>query len=110
MAVYYATKAYVISLSEALAHELRGTGVTVTAHCPGATATNFAATAGNEKSRLFRGGAADAGDVARHAYRAMMSGRVLAIHGALNKMQIQSLRLSPRAVVRGIAARLNRSD
>ena len=46
MAVYFATKAYVVSFSEGIAHELRGTGVTVTAHCPGATHTGFAAVAG----------------------------------------------------------------
>ena len=54
LAVYYATKAYVISFSEAIANELRNTGVTVTCFCPGATHTGFAARAGVEKSRLFK--------------------------------------------------------
>ena len=54
MATYYATKAFVISFSAALAYELRGSGVTVTVHCPGATATGFAATARNDRSRLFQ--------------------------------------------------------
>ncbi|HLL54137.1 MAG TPA: SDR family oxidoreductase [Myxococcaceae bacterium] len=108
MATYYATKAFVVSFSEALAHELKGTGVTVTCHCPGATHTEFASRAGNDKSRLFqRPGVAQAPDVAADAYRAMMKGRVLAIHGALNWVTTQAVRFSPRAVVRSIAAGLN---
>ena len=54
MAVYYATKAYVISLSEAIANEVRNTGVTVTCFCPGATDTGFAKRAGNDKTRIFK--------------------------------------------------------
>jgi len=110
MATYYATKAFVVSFSEALSFELEGTGVTVTCHCPGATATDFASTAGNDKTRLFQrsGGVADAKAVALHAYRAMMSGDVIAVHGALNWIAWQSLRVSPRSVVRSIAAGLNR--
>lgn len=111
MATYYATKAFVISFSEALAFELQGTGVTVTCHCPGATATEFAATAGNDKSRLFqRSGVAEANDVALHAYRSMMKGEVLSVHGALNKLGVQGLRLSPRSLARSIAAGLNKTS
>jgi short-subunit dehydrogenase len=110
MATYYASKAFVISFSEALAYELAGSGVTVTCHCPGATATNFAATSGNDKSRLFkRGAVADAPAVALHAYKAMQAGKVLAVHGAMNRAVVQSLRFSPRALVTKIAAALNRS-
>jgi uncharacterized protein len=110
MATYYATKAFVVSFSESLAFELKGTGVTVTCHCPGATATQFAMTAGNARSRLFqRPGVAKATDVAQHAYRAMMRGSVLSIHGALNWIAMESLRISPRSVVRSIAARLNQT-
>jgi short-subunit dehydrogenase len=108
MATYYATKAFVVSFSEALAHELAESGVTVTCSCPGATATNFAARAGNAQSRLFkRPGVARAEDVAEAAFEAMMRGEVLAVHGALNLMAMQSVRFSPRAVVRRIAAALN---
>lgn len=108
MATYYATKAFVVSFSEALAYELKGTGVSVTCYCPGATHTEFATRAGNEKSRLFqRPGVAQAPDVVAHAYGAMMKGRVLSIHGVLNWLLMQSLRVSPRAVVRSIAANLN---
>lgn len=109
MATYYATKAFVISFSEALAHELRGTGVSVTAHCPGATATEFAGTAGMEKSRLFQQQKpATPAEVAAHAWRAMKAGKSLAVHGAMNKLGAFSVRLSPRAMVRKVAASLNR--
>ena len=109
MATYYATKAFVISFSEAVAHELRGSGVTVTCHCPGSTRTEFAATAGVDASLLFRRPrVAKADDVARHAYRAMMKGKVLAIHGLLNLIGMESERLAPRAAVRRITAALNR--
>ncbi|MFB1481612.1 SDR family NAD(P)-dependent oxidoreductase [Corallococcus sp. RDP092CA] len=108
MATYYATKAFVLSFTEALAVELKGTGVTATCHCPGATRTEFAERAGNAESRLFqRPGVAEAPEVAGHAYAAMMQGRVVAIHGMLNWLAAFSLRLSPRAVVRSIAAKLN---
>ena len=109
MATYYATKAFVISFTEALAHELKGTGVTVTCHCPGATHTEFAARAGNDKTRLFQrsGVIAQAPEVAEDAYAAMMKGRVLAIHGALNWFGAAMVRFAPRAMVRSIAANLN---
>jgi uncharacterized protein len=108
MATYYATKAFVLSFSEAFAHELRGTGVTVTCHCPGATATEFAGRAGNDSSRLFqRPGIAKAPDVAHHAYEAMMQGEVLSVHGLLNWVAMQSVRFSPRAAIRSITAALN---
>jgi uncharacterized protein len=110
MATYYATKAFVVSFSEALFHELAGTGVTVTASCPGATATEFAKTAGNDTSRLFqRPGVAKAEDVVHDAYEAMMQGQALAVHGWMNLLAMQSLRVSPRSVVRAIAASLNRA-
>lgn len=108
MATYYATKAFVVSFSEALAHELKGSGVTVTCHCPGATHTEFAQRAGNEKTRLFqRPGVAKAPDVAAHAYAAMMRGRVLSVHGALNWMTAVMVRFSPRVAVRTVTANLN---
>ncbi|RKH14132.1 SDR family oxidoreductase [Corallococcus sp. CA047B] len=108
MATYYATKAFVMSFSEALAFELQGTGVTVTCHCPGATATEFASRAGNTESRLFkRPGVATSQDVVAHAYAAMMKGRVLSVHGLLNWMAAFSLRFSPRAAVRFVTAKLN---
>ena len=99
MAVYYATKAYVLSFSEALAEELRNTGVTVTALCPGPTRTDFAAEANVSNSRLFSlFGSADAGDVAEFGFRAMMDGTRVAIPGFKNKLVAQANRFSPRAI------------
>ena len=110
MATYYATKAFVVSFTEALAYELEGSGVSVTCYCPGATATEFATTAGNDKTRLFqRSGVAVAKVVAADAYRAMMKGQILSIHGALNWIGMQSVRFAPRAVLRSVVAGLNRA-
>lgn len=109
MAVYYASKAFVNSFTEALAYELRGTGVTATVSCPGPTATEFAEVAGNHRSRLFRlVSAAKATTVAREAYEAMMAGRPMAVHGLMNRLGVQLVRIGPRAVVRAAAATLNR--
>src|SRR5216683_2188894 len=108
MAVYYASKAFVNSFTEALWYELKGTGVTATVSCPGATATEFSAVAGNEGSRLFRMGAASAAAVAREGYRAMMAGRPLVVHGLKNKAGVQLLRVSPRSAVRALTASMNR--
>jgi uncharacterized protein len=109
MADYYASKAFVNSFTEALSFELRGTGVTATVSCPGATATEFSQVAGNDKSRLFQMGAMGARDVAEQSYRAMMRGQTLVIPGLANKLALQFLRVSPRAAVRAIAATLNRT-
>ena len=108
MAAYYASKAFVNSFTEALAFELRGTGVTATLSCPGATATEFAAVAGNDKTALFKSGVMSAREVAEHAYRAMTNGEVAVIPGIKNKLMIQSLRLGSRGLVRWVAARMNR--
>lgn len=104
MAVYYATKAYVISFSEAIANELRGSGVTVTCFCPGATHTGFAQRAGTEGSRLFkRFGAMTAEAVARDGYRALMKGRTLAISGRQNWLVAESIRFAPRRLVTALS-------
>jgi short-subunit dehydrogenase len=107
MAIYYATKAFVNSFTEALAFELRGTGVTATVSCPGATATEFGDVSGNGKSRLFKARVMTAPVVAAHAYAAMMAGKSLAIAGVGNKALIQFQRITPRATVRAVAAKLN---
>jgi hypothetical protein len=107
MAVYFATKAYVLSFSEALAEELLRTGVTVTALCPGATATNFAQAAQSRFSRRFLRLAMSAQSVARIGHRAFRSGQVVAVAGWHNRLLASSVRLGPRSVVRKIAKRLN---
>lgn len=110
MATYYASKAFVLSFSEALAHELAATGVRVTCSCPGATATGFARRAGTETSKLFLGGnVASAGEVADQAYEAMLEGVPVVVHGALNKLGVVLQRFGPRAWARQVAASLNRS-
>jgi hypothetical protein len=108
MAVYYATKAYVISFSEALSEEVRGSGVTVTCLCPGATATAFGERAGNADSLLFRLGAMSAAEVAAAAVRGFRAGKTLVVPGLRNKLGVAALRLAPRAFVRRVVARLNR--
>jgi short-subunit dehydrogenase len=104
MAVYYATKAYVISFSEALANELDGKGVTVTCLCPGATETGFAGRAGNDESRLFKKlRPMDAKTVARAGYRGLRKGKTLVIPGLRNWLVAESVRLSPRKMVTAIS-------
>jgi short-subunit dehydrogenase len=107
MAGYFASKAFVNSFTEALWYELRGSGVTATVSCPGATATEFAGVAGNAGSLLFRLGAASPAVVARQGYRAMSKGKPMVVHGLKNKLTVQSLRFSPRALARAITASLN---
>ena len=97
MAVYYATKAYVLSFSEALANETAGSGVSVTALCPGPTLTQFQKAAGVEETRLFRGPLVmDARSVARAGYRGMNQGRRVVIPGLGNKVMAQAIRVTPR--------------
>ncbi len=106
MAVYYATKAYVIMFSEAIANELKGTGVTVTCLCPGATATQFAGRARMEESRLFKMGAMKSADVALAGYKGMMAGKTMVIPGFINKTLAMSVRFSPRKLVTAISRSL----
>lgn len=104
MAVYYATKAYVLSFSEAIANEVRKSGVTVTCFCPGATHTGFAERAGTQDSRIFKQfGAMSADKVVLDGYRALMQGRTVAISGAHNWVVAQSVRFAPRSLVTAIS-------
>jgi len=107
MAMYYASKAFVLSFSEALANEVKGSGVTVTVLCPGPTRTGFAAAAGIADSLIFRGPVMEAAAVARQGYKAMMAGRVSVIAGARNRWLMRATRLAPRRWVAAIAGRLN---
>lgn len=105
MAVYYASKAYVLSFSEALSVELEGTGVTVTTLAPGATRTAFQAVAKMEGSRLFRAGhVMTAPEVAEAGYNGMRAGKSLVVPGAMNRLMAAGTRL----VSRRLAARMAR--
>jgi len=100
MAVYYATKAYVLSFSEALANELAGTGVTVTALCPGPTKTGFQARAQMEESKLVRGREIMTSEtVARAGYTGLMKGKTVVIPGVGNRMMANAIRFLPRNTV-----------
>lgn len=108
LAVYYATKAYVISLSEAMAEEVSGSGVTVTALCPGPTRTAFAERAQMEQAGLFKlATVMTAADVARAGVEGALRGERLVIPGVFNWMLVESSRLSPRWITTKITARLN---
>lgn len=111
MAVYYASKAYVLSLSQALAEELSGSGVTVTCLCPGPVETEFHAVAGTDGQPLTSGALSMSAEaVAEAGYRAMMRGRMIEIPGLHNKVGAQSIRLAPRRVVLKVVRRLHPAD
>jgi short-subunit dehydrogenase len=104
MAVYYASKAYVLSFSEALANEVAGSGVVVNCFCPGATDTSFQKRAGLESSRLFkRIGAMKVERVASDGYRGLMAGRNLVISGFQNWLAAESVRFAPRKLVTAVS-------
>ncbi len=109
MSVYYATKAYVLSFSEALANELQGTGVRVSILCPGPTTSGFQDAAQMSKSRLNKMKVMAAAEpVARYGYRSLFKGKTIVIPGFLNKMTPLIVRLLPRkmstAMIRRISA------
>lgn len=109
MAVYYASKAYVLSFTEAIAEELRGTGVTVTALCPGPTRTEFGSRAGFGKSELFQHGEMDAGTVALQGYRSLMYGKRVVIPGFSNRLLVGLVRLLPRRLITGIMKKIQKT-
>lgn len=107
MSVYYASKSYVNSFSEALHYELKDTGITVTLSCPGPTLTEFPAAARIRNQKLFDMNAMPADVVARQAYGAMMKGTRRITHGTRNKAVSLLSRLSPKSAVLAVVARLN---
>lgn len=109
MAVYYATKAFVVSLSEALSEELKDTRITVTAICPGATATDFQKTAKIENDGVFKEGKTmSAMEVAKIGYKDAMKGKVLSIPGFKNKANIFGTRFVSRSFVRKVVGKLQK--
>ena len=107
MAVYYATKAFVLSFTEALAGELEGTGLKVTALCPGPTATNFGNVAGSKNVKLIRTRRMTGEAVARAGHQAFRRGRVVAIPGSQGKLLVALARITPRTFVRKMARQFN---
>lgn len=106
MAVYFATKAFVLSLSEAVAEETRGTGVRVTCLCPGPTSTEFGKRSRVGDTVLFKFGTQSAEQVARLGYRAVRQGRTVAVSGWVSRIVVAMLRFSPRWFTRRVAAHL----
>ena len=100
MSVYFASKAFVLSFSEAIAEEVKDSSISVTALCPGSTKTQFNTLASGGKIKLGendkRPGPAE---VAEFGYKSMMSGKTIAIHGFKNKLIIFLLRFMPRHFV-----------
>jgi uncharacterized protein len=105
MAVYFATKAYVLSLSEALHQETKGRGVHVTALCPGPTATEFGDVAG-VGTRAFERFSGDAASVVRAGLEGLARNQAIVIPGAMNKGTALAARILPRALMRRIVASL----
>jgi len=107
MAVYFATKAYVLSFSEAINNELSDKGVTVTTLCPGATESGFQEAAAMEESALVKGKKLPTSkEVAAYGYKSMMSGKTIAIHGLMNWIMANAVRFTPRALVVKITRKL----
>ncbi len=100
MSIYYATKAFVLSFTYAIANEIKGTGVTISALCPGPTDTGFVSAASLEGSKLFKTFKPKTSIyVAQFGYKRMMNGKILSIPGCLNKLMVWSIRFTPRKLV-----------
>ncbi len=107
MAVYFATKAYVLSFSEAIDNEVHDKGVSVTALCPGATESGFFGAAAMGDSGLVKGKKLPSSqEVAEYGYQAMMNGKTLAVHGLMNYLLVLSGRLAPRSLAVKIARKI----
>ncbi len=106
MAVYYASKAFVLSFSEALANELEASGVSVTALCPGPTKTEFQRRAGVTETRLMGGRSMDARTVALAGYRGMRAGARVVIPGARNRWLACAVKFLPRRIVIRVVRRI----
>jgi len=111
MAIYYASKAYVLAFTEGIAEELSGTGVTATALCPGPVVTGFQERSGLEGAKLLKSPLVMTAEaVAEYGYAATMSGKVIAIAGTGNRLMAWSTKLAPRAMTRKIARSLQETS
>ena len=107
MAIYYATKAFVLHFSEAIANELNGTGVTVTALCPGPTASGFQEQAKMQDSGLVKGKKIMAArTVAEAGYKGIMAGKRIVIPGLMNRVIAQSVGLMPRSLITRVVRKM----
>jgi len=106
MAVYCASKAYVLSFTEAVAMEVEGSGVTLTALCPGGTVSSFQDRADMHEARILKGKLMTAREVAEQGYRATMKGQTIKIPGLMNKLLAQSNRIAPRRTVAWVAKKI----
>jgi short-subunit dehydrogenase len=111
MAVYCATKAYVLSFTEAVSNEVNDKGVSIIALCPGATDTGFQAAGGLGESKLFKDKKLPtAKEVAEYGYSSMMKGKTVAIHGFMNYIMSNSIRLLPRSLVLKVSSKMLDKD
>lgn len=111
MAVYYASKAFVLSFSEAISEEVRGSGVTVTALCPGPTTSEFGEVSGMDRSRIFRlASRMSAEDVADIGWRGFLAGRRVVVTGLQNKATAAAARFVPHRLLLPIVKRLQSAD
>ena len=108
MSIYYATKAFVLSFSEAIDYELKPIGITVTTLCPGPTESEFKVRAGSQRSRLFEAFLMDAPTVARAGYEGMMNGKTVVIPGMRNKLIPVAARVIPRSMIATMSHRAAR--
>jgi len=106
MSVYFATKAFVLSFSEAVGNEVRDKGITVTALCPGSTETGFHAVVMGDSNLLKERKKSSPEEVAAFGYRSMMQGKAVAIHGFKNKVMASLVRFFPRALVVNVTRRI----
>jgi hypothetical protein len=107
MSVYCATKAYVLSFTEAISNEVIDKGITITALCPGATETGFQAAGGLDDSKLFKDKKLPtAKEVAQYGYASMIKGKTVAIHGIMNYLMSNSIRFIPRSLVLKISRKM----
>jgi short-subunit dehydrogenase len=112
MAIYYATKAFILSFSQALAEELKGDNIRVTALCPGPTYSEFRHRAKMQKSSVFRSKTIPvmlAHQVAEAGYKGLARGKRVVVPGLVNKMGVVATRLAPRGLVTKMAGKINRS-
>jgi short-subunit dehydrogenase len=106
-AVYCATKAYVLSFTEAVSNEVSDKGITITALCPGATESGFQTAGGMDESKIFKGKKLPtAKEVAEYGYDSMIKGKTVAIQGIMNYIMSNSIRFIPRAMVLKVSRKM----